>query len=371
MKTRCALLVGALLWQAGVAMAEITPIDEETQSTLLGGAAVDVTNISPGTRLGNDQIYLRGEIDHIFEPTSMKVYQNTGNGKAWYTTVSTPENSEGVKEGSWVSSWNYPLNEPPGDISIRVCNPNNGEGSGGTPCTIVPGTDGDIANVDINNNVRVYGVWFHNVTDGTQSAYVSPTLLRQLVDWWANGNRSDILVGGWSLPDEARNADEILDNCSVNSRIQLRYYRTDTVDASSWWPTSTDWTRFPVGSGYPWLPTVYGNYVASIDPGSNYLHVFIVNSITGSTVGLANGYSDNFVAIEDSYMNGASFRTNARLLTHELGHTQGLYHASSGCTGSTSSNVMCPSTGTFGDGITSTQCTTVYNSPAAVDNMNQ
>lgn len=370
MKSKLIIGLATLVCYTHSVTADLKPISDEALGTIHGGAAVDVTNISPNQRLGNDQIYLRGEIDHIFEPTEMQIYQNTGNGKAWYTTVSTPLGSGSVKEGSWVSSWNYPLNEPPGDISIRVCNPDTGEGSGGTPCTLVPGTDGDIANVDINDSVKVYGIWFHNVKDGSQAAYVSPSLLMDLVDWWANGNASDILVGGVSLPTEARNADEILDNCSVSKRIQLRYYTTDTVDASSWTPTATDWTRFSVGSGYPWLPTQYGDYTQSIDPTGKYLHVYIVNSITGSTVGLANGYSDNFVAIEDSYMNSVSFTINSRLLTHELGHTQGLYHASSPCSGTSGSNVMCPSTGTFGDSITSSQCTTVYGSGSGVDNLN-
>ncbi len=371
MKTPLALSFSLLMCQSITLVAEDIALTEEEMVQIYGGAAVDVTNINPNQRLGNDQIYLRGEIDHIFEPTSMKIYQNTGNGKAWYTTVSTPVTpGESVKEGTWVSSWNYPLDVAPGDISIRVCNPNEGEGTGGVPCTLVPGADGDIANVDINDSVKVYGVWFHNVTDSGQAAYVSPTLLRELVDWWANGNASDILASGVFLPTKALNADEIFDNCSVSQRIQLRYYKTDTVDASSWSPTSTDWTRFSVGSGYPWLPVQYGNYTQSIDPQGKYLHVYIVNSITGSTVGLANGYSDNFVAIEDSYMNSSSFTINSRLLTHELGHTQGLYHTSSPCSGTGGSNVMCPSTGTFGDSITSTQCSTVYNSSAGIDNMN-
>lgn len=368
MRAKLSIVFCAVLWHTNHSMAE--PINEIELNTLLGGAAVDITNISPNQRIGKDQILVRGEIDHIFEPTSMKIYQNTGNGKAWYTTVSTAENSEGVKEGAWVSSWNYPLNKPASTLSVRVCNPGTGEGTGGTPCTLVPGTDGDIANVDIDNSVKVYGVWFHNVVDGDQAAYVSPGLLRELVDWWANGNASDILTAGGALPVEANNSDDIFDNCSISQRIQLRYYKTDTVNASAWTPTGTDWTRFAVGSGYPWLPVQYGNYTNSIDPQQKYLHVYIVNSITGSTVGLANGYADNFVAIEDSYMNSVSFTINSRLLAHELGHTQGLYHASSPCSGSAGSNFMCPSTGTFGGAITSTQCSTVYTSSVGIDNLN-
>jgi hypothetical protein len=330
-------------------------IDDETASTIIGGATVDITNLSPDASLVRDQIYVRATISHALAPGSVTVDQNTGNGKAWSTLISTrPSNNQ--EYGSWISNMNYPLTNNRGTFSVRVCNRNIGEGTNGVPCSIIPNGDAALANIGLDPRLRVVKVWFHTVKDNNEAAAPDTTRTINLVDWIANADTNIVEPNG--PPEGALNADYVLAGCNARHRIQFRYHNHDIVDATNWTPTSFNFTRFwpayTTVDGYTnSLPHQFANYVKKIDPAKQYLHVFFVNQMyyysnrTGRIIGRANGTLNNdvsLIAIEDDAFNEMSFRNAARLLVHEFGHETNLghYYKPEECNGTSNSNVMCP-----------------------------
>ncbi|WP_152996776.1 hypothetical protein [Pseudomonas aeruginosa] len=316
-------------------------VSRELADGIVGGAAVDIQNVEPNTSLVRDQLYINGVVTHQLAPGYVKVVQDTGNGKNWTSVVTTiPTGKPNEQRGWWTSSVNYPLTNSRGNLTVRVCNRNNGEGeSESAPCTIVPSGDSVIQNIGLDPRVRVAKVWFHLLRDNNEFSTVTEGRTFALVDWIANGDRAIVEPGG--APEKAYNADYVAASCPVNNRWQYRFYNLDVVDASGWEPKSTNYTRFwPIDYGPAdgtWstkLPPAFTNYTRAIDPYGEYLHVYIVNQMyrrsngSGRILGRANmsyGFTPNptIIAVEDEWFNSMSFRDAARLIVHEFGHEVG------------------------------------------------
>ncbi len=354
-------------------------LDGEMKNTI-GGASISVSTVSPGSRVGQDNLLIRGTIEEAIpgSGSTVTLTQDVGNGKVLASTVSTALNGQTYngqpeKEGDWAVSLFYPLNKPPSAINFRVC-VGNESGSAGNPCSLVPYAGASIANVDIQNTVRVRGVWFHNIRDGNQASFIPDSTLNAMVDWYANGDDSAVFPSG-QFPGASQNVDQIYGQCGLANRVQFRRHRIDTVDATAWQPITTDWTVMVTDGVIPTVPNRYRNHANTIDPQRSFLHVYIVNDFLRpdgahyDVVGIANSLNDNILAIEDAYVNGNGFDGITRLLAHEIGHTQGLEHVVVPCNATVTSNLMCTTIGWGGRSISNAQCAASH-AGSGIDDLN-
>lgn len=345
------------------ASGEILQLSEGEMAERVGGTDINVLSINPGERTQLDNLYIRGEVETILQPPGqVTISQNVGNGKHVASTIATSPNGQVIsgfsqEEGEWITSLLYPLNNPPSNIVFRVCNIGE-DGSLGNPCTLIPDSGGTLVNVDIDDDVHVRGVWFHNMVDGAQAAYIPSYVAKGLVDWTTNGNASSILVNG-QLPAAASTTDAIWTQCPVDETLQFRSIGYDNVDATGWmFSFNTDYTMMNIEPAPNAIPAAYRNHALSIDPGRDYIHVYIVNGFTtggagvpSNAVGLSNSLQTNLIAIKDSFINGNAQAIAARVLAHEIAHSQSLAHASFPCSGGSSSRLMCGNINLAGDGL--------------------
>ncbi len=195
------------------------------------------------------------------------------------------------------------------------------------------------------------------LADLNSIASVDKGRVEKVVDWIANGNSTSILPGG-KLPLDYYNADYILGECQTSQRIQMRFHALDVVNTTNWEPKGYSYLIFmPLfynnldNKRTSYLPFAFGDYVASIDPNSDYFHVFFTGVMRkkngDSIIGRSNMGSPepkvSLIVIEASTFNTMDFRDAARLLVHEFGHEAGgLVHAEGPCQGNPGSNIMCP-----------------------------
>lgn len=365
------------------AASDLIPLSAAELNSTVGGAAISVVEPRAGARIDRDNIFIKASVFTVGDRREqIQIQTQLGDGKTWYTPLAMKESGSRSRRGEYVASQYFDLASPPISLYFKRCL--SGVNSELCEAGELMGNK-EVRDVDIDPAVKVVGVWFHNMLDGDNAASVSSKILADSVDWIADGNLSDIMVDG-EEPEAADNIDRVYRGCG----IQFRLRNVDTVDATEWLPLNTDWTHVetlnpevPEGSTNKfdykdYMPKNYRDHVANIDPTGDYMHVFIVNSINGGSGGFANSYADNLIAVTDDFISGYEFTEAARLIAHEIGHTQGLLHISQDdwgdkCARSETDNLMCPGgiTDVPGRRLDAEQCAEMAKTLSTVKNLNR